>query len=396
MSSEEFQQAPGPAPDPAPGPRRAAGRPALLVALLQVLAGALVGSLLTWQVARSAPPPAGAPPAPSSPRPAALEAAGTAPPLSVTQLYRQAAPAVVGIIRVGRDPHPFGTVNGSGFFIDDQGHVVTNHHVVQGAASLRVRLHDGRTVPARLMGTDPGSDLAVLRVDLGGPPPAVLPLGDSDAVEIGEPTVVIGNPLGLEGTVTAGILSGRGRVLEGQNGRPIRNVLQTDAAVNPGNSGGPLLNARGEVIGVVTAMEGPAPGNAFGLAVPVNTLKKSLPRLLAGQKVDRPWLGISGISLSPDNAATLGVQAEEGVLVAETLPGSPAEAAGLRAAGAGGGEGDVILAVDGQPVRSVEDILAHIDGKQVGDRVVLTVLRAGTRMEIPVRLGAWPDDLPRR
>jgi len=137
-------------------------------------------------------------------------------------------------------------------------------------------------------------------------------------------------------------------------------------------------------------MEGPGPGNAFGLAVPVNTLKRALPRLAAGQRVERPWLGISGIALSPDNAAALGVQAEEGVLVAETLPGSPAEAAGLRASA------DVILAVDGQPVRSVEDILAYLDTKQVGDPVVLTVQRDGARRQVTVRLGAWPDDLPRR
>lgn len=393
MSSEAREEA-GREAEPQPAPAARPQRPALLIGLVQLVIGGLIGSLLTWQAAAKSATPPGAAPAAEAPAAAAAAPAeqGMSGFRSVAALYRQVAPAVAGVIRV-EPGAPSDSVNGSGFFIDAQGHLVTNHHVVRGVTRFKVRLQDGRTVDARLLGTDPSSDLAVLRADLGGgPPPGVARLGDSDRVEIGEATIVVGNPLGLEGSVTAGILSGRGRLLPGQNGRPIRNVLQTDAAVNPGNSGGPLLNDRGEVIGVVTAMESPFQGNGFGLAVPVNTVKAVLPRLLAGETIQRTWIGISGRPLPKEAVAQFGLPVREGVLVDSVFPGSPAEQAGLRG-GDAGTLGDVIVAVDGRPVSSVEDVLAHIDGKKVGDRVILTIIRDGAERKLVVRLGAWPDSL---
>ncbi len=395
MSSEEMPETgreAGPQPLPATHPQR----PTILIGLLQLLIGGLIGSLLTWQAASGATPPetprARVPAAESSAGSPAPTVNGETGPRSVAALYRQVAPSVVGVIRVEAGASS-NSVNGSGFFVDRQGHLVTNYHVVRGVTRFKVRLQDGRTVDARLLGTDPSSDLAVLRADLGGdPPPGVAKLGNSDTVEIGEATVVVGNPLGLEGSVTAGILSGRGRMILGQNGRPIRNVLQTDAAVNPGNSGGPLLNDRGEVLGVVTAMETPFQGNGFGLAVPVNTLKEVLPRLLAGENIQRTWIGIAGEAVTPQIAAELGLPVEEGVLVTAVMRGSPAEQAGLQG-GDYGSSGDVIVAVDGRRVGSVEAILAYIDGKKVGDRVVLTVIRDGREKKLVVRLGRWPDHL---
>jgi len=324
----------------------------------------------------------------------------------VEAVYQQANPGVVSIVstlpgsasRLVPQPEQGA---GSGFVVDQNGNIVTNDHVVQGASQLRVIFSDGSTVSARIVGEDPGDDLAVIRVDV--PPDRLhpLPLGDSSDLQVGQLVIAIGNPFNLHNSVTSGIISGLGRTRSASNGRSITNMIQTDAPVNPGNSGGPLLDEDGRVIGVVSQIESPIRGSVgVGFAVPSNTLTRYLPRLKAGSTIDHPWLGISGQELTPDLAKQLGLSVTSGVYVVDVLPGSPAEAAGLR--GASGADtsaqvpagGDVITRIDGTVVRSVQDISAYLDGKNPGDTVTLTVVRGGNNLTLTVHLAAWPDRLP--
>lgn len=326
----------------------------------------------------------------------------------ITSVYKKVSPAVVNIQNVSYTMGFFGpsteTSTGSGFIIDTEGHVLTNYHVVKGAASIKVGLYDGTVVEGELVGSDPGNDLALLRLKgLKQPPVAVATLGDSDQVEVGEFVVALGNPFGLERTVTFGIISGKGRVMTSETGRVVRDVLQTDAAINPGNSGGPLLNTKGEVIGINTAIESPVRGSVgIGFAVPINAAKKVLSRMMAGERVKHPWLGISGIAITKDLVKQYDLPVDKGVLVYDVVPNGPAAQAGLRgmvirSQRSGwtyiepGRIGDIIVAIDDQPVASVDDISRIIDGKQVGDTVRLTVIRQGHGTVIHVKLGEWPE-----
>src|SRR5579883_2647194 len=302
----------------------------------------------------------------------------------VEAVYQQANPGVVSIVS---------TLPGSASRLVPQPE--------QGASQLRVIFSDGSTVSARIVGEDPGDDLAVIRVDVPSDRLHPLPLGDSSDLQVGQLVIAIGNPFNLHNSVTSGIISGLGRTRSASNGRSITNMIQTDAPVNPGNSGGPLLDANGQVIGVVSQIESPIRGSVgVGFAVPSNTLSRYLPRLKAGSTIDHPWLGISGQELTPDLAKQLGLSVTSGVYVVDVLPGSPAEAAGLR--GASGADtsaqvpagGDVITRIDGVAVRSVQDISAYLDGKSPGDTVTLTVVRGGNSLTLTVHLAAWPDHLP--
>ena len=342
----------------------------------------------------AAPAPSAAPaPAPAAPASPASAAAAALPDLP--DLVARVTPSVAQI-RTGRT----GSGVGSGVVLDRSGHILTNHHVVSGSGRLVVELSDGTTAYAELMGSDPGNDLAVIRAGL--PAAALVPavFGDSGAVRPGEPVFAIGNPFGLDFTVTAGIVSGVGRQSQGSpGGRPIRGVLQTDAAVNAGNSGGPLFNARGEVIGINTAVENPIGRNFFvgvGYAVPSNTAQRFVPRMIAGEEIAHPQLGISGVSLNALTAADAGVAARRGVYVVAVVRGSAADRAGLVAASVpdGGGDlaggGDVITAIDGVAVDGMEQLARLVDAREVGDRVTLSVMRDGRALRIEATLRIWP------
>ncbi|MBI2164872.1 MAG: trypsin-like peptidase domain-containing protein [Chloroflexi bacterium] len=287
---------------------------------------------------------------------------------------------------------------GSGFLVDTEGHILTNYHVIQGASQIRVTFSDGRTLDAQIAGTSPADDLALVKVDpqaLKGIVP--LPLGDSSAAKPGQMAIALGSPFGLENSITVGVVSGVNRSRSSAAGRPIPGMIQTDASINPGNSGGPLLNSRGEVIGINTAIEASAGGaTGVGFAVPVNTAKSVLDRLSADTVVKRPWLGISGVALSRDLAQQLGLNTSLGIYIATVAPGSPAEAAGLRGggldvSGGPGTGGDVIIAVDGRSVSTVEELASYFNTLQPGDTVALTVTRSGQTVYVSALLGEWPE-----
>ena len=298
---------------------------------------------------------------------------------------------------------------GSGFLYDTAGHIVTNYHVAGEADQIKVVFADGATLDAELVGTDPDSDLAVLKVD-----PALLPedaaplaLGDSDLLQVGQTAIAIGNPYGLSGTMTTGIISALGRSMPSQatttNGGSfnITNVIQTDAAINPGNSGGPLLNLAGEVIGVNTAIESNTRQNAgIGFAVPANTLKTVVPVLIEEGAYLHPWLGIAGSTVSATIREAMDLPDDvTGVLVASVDGTGPAARAGLLGSSVevqvDGGSllvgGDIITAVDGTPIEVFDDLLHFVSNQaRVGQEITLTVLRNGTERDITVTLAARP------
>ncbi len=283
---------------------------------------------------------------------------------------------------------PRGT--GSGFVWDDRGHVVTNHHVVAGASGAQVRLSDGRDVAASLVGVSPAHDLAVLRIDVADLPPA-LPIGSSADLRVGQTTFAIGNPFGLDFTLTTGIVSALDRSLASEDGRQlIEHLIQTDAAINPGNSGGPLLDSAGRLIGVNTLIYSPSGASAgVGFAVPVDTVNRVVPQLIATGKYVRPTLGVEvdeGLNRLLTERARV-----KGVVILRVTPGSAAAAAGLQGArvekdGRTVTPGDIIVAVDGAEVDSVARLLGRLDDHRVGDTVRLTVLRDGQRTEVAVTL----------
>jgi S1-C subfamily serine protease len=282
--------------------------------------------------------------------------------------------------------------SGSGFVWDDNGHVVTNNHVVMGAAGAKVRLNDGRDYDARLIGTSPTHDLAVLRITVLERQPRALPIGTSGELKVGQKVFAIGNPFGLDWSLTTGVVSALNRALPAEDGRTmIEGLIQTDAAINPGNSGGPLLDSAGRLIGINTAIYSPSGAFAgVGFAVPVDTVNRVVPQLIAKGKYVRPVLGIEAAEeVNEWITRHLGVK---GVAVLKVAPGSPAAAAGLKSATSGPDgkiiPGDIITAVDGKPVDAVSKLVARLDEHRVGDTVRLTVQRDGKEQEIQVVLKA--------
>ncbi|MGE3605579.1 MAG: S1C family serine protease [Lautropia sp.] len=283
---------------------------------------------------------------------------------------------------------PRGT--GSGFFWDDAGHVVTNYHVIEGASEATLRLADGQTYDASLVGASPAHDIAVLRIGAGHRKAAPLPLGTSADLKVGQKVYAIGNPFGLDRTLTTGIISALDRSLPGESGITIERLIQTDAAINPGNSGGPLLDSAGRLIGINTAIYSPSGASAgIGFAVPVDTINRVVPQLIRDGRYVRPSIGVVvDDDLNQRLSRLLGV---EGVIVLRVDKG-PAAAAGLQGAVVTR-EGrvqprDVIVAVDGRPVASVGHFLGLLDERQVGEVVQLDVLRDGRRRRVGVRLEA--------
>ena len=278
--------------------------------------------------------------------------------------------------------------SGSGFIWDEAGHVVTNHHVIDGASEATVKLADGSSYRARLVGTSPRHDIAVLRIDTGFRKPEPVPVGSSHDLRVGQKVFAIGNPFGLDWTLTRGIVSALDRSLAGERGASINHLIQTDAAINPGNSGGPLLDSAGRLIGINTAIYSPSGASAgIGFAVPVDTVNRVVPQLIRHGKYARPTLGIEADERL--NQRLLALLDLRGVVILKVAPGSAAAAAGLQGVTVRGGEvipGDVILAVNGKGVDGMDKLAALLDDQRVGDTVRLTVMRQGQQREVAARL----------
>jgi S1-C subfamily serine protease len=282
---------------------------------------------------------------------------------------------------------PSGT--GSGFIWDDNGHIITNLHVIKGASEAIVRLADGRDYKASLVGTSPAHDIAVLRIGIGFQRPAPVPIGTSHDLKVGQKVFAIGNPFGLDWTLTTGIVSALDRSLPGGDGRTIDNLIQTDAAINPGNSGGPLLDSAGRLIGINTAIYSPSGASAgIGFSVPVDTVNRVVPQIISRGKYIRPAMGIT-VDSKLNNRLTQHLKVT-GIVILSISPGSAAEAAGLQGATITP-EGniianDIIVAVEDKPIDSVDKLLARVDGYKVGDTIKITVLRKGEKIDVPVTL----------
>ena len=291
---------------------------------------------------------------------------------------------------------------GSGFVYSDKGYIITNNHVVDDAGKVTVTFLDGESYTAKIIGTDPDLDLAVLKVEVGATYLQPIPMGDSSQLKVGEQITAIGNPFGLSGSMTSGIISQMGRLLPQESGYSIPDVIQTDAAINPGNSGGPLLNMNGEVVGINTAIQS-ATGEftGVGFAVPSNTVKKVVPILIEEGVFHHPWMGISGSDVDPDLAKVRELNSSKGFLIATVVEGSPAEDAGLQGITItkeiDGREyaldGDIIVKIDDKVVRKISDILIHLQReKSIGDEMVMTVNRDGTLIEVILVLGERPQN----
>jgi len=321
--------------------------------------------------------------------------------LSLIEIFEKSEPGVVRVnVQRGESEDVTGGV-GSGFVFDKKGHIITNAHVVKNANKVVVTFLDGRSYNADIIGTDTYTDLAIIKVnaDLSFLHP--LSIGDSSNLKVGEQIAAIGNPFGLSGSMTSGIISQLGRLLPTESNYQIPDVIQTDAAINPGNSGGPLLNMRGEIVGINTAIQS-ATGEftGVGFSIPSQTVAKIIPTLIEDGEYKHPWIGIAGRDIDPDMASALNLKDAIGFLVITVVEDSPAFQGGLigsdKTIEVDGVNypvgGDVILAVDGKEVRKIDDILVHLQRvKSVGDEMVLEILRDGRTTNITITLDARPN-----
>jgi S1-C subfamily serine protease len=362
-------------------------RRTVLIAVLSGLAAALTVSAVF--MAAGAFDDESAPRAAASPSRAQGEDTST--------LFRRARDGVVLVearrpgtpLSFGRPSREDGIATGTGFVVDGSGHIVTNDHVAAGGSVVTVQAGP-RTprVRARIVGRDPSTDLALLRVDPDEAPDlSPLPLGESDEVRVGDTAIAVGNPFGLQRSLTVGVVSAVDRSIDAPDGFPIEGAVQTDAAINPGNSGGPLLDQAGRVIGVLAQSE----SDGIAYAVPVDTLRRVLPELRRAGRVERAHLGVATVELEPDLARTLGLSRSEGLVVSDVTGGGPADDAGVRGAeslerGTPRG-GDVLLAIDGTPLAATADLTAALERLSPGEEVELTVLRDGRRLTLEAELG---------
>ena len=367
--------------------RRGAGhRPAAAAPRAGVVG--IMAALLALPALAAPPPPLWIEQAPRPPRP------GSGPP-AFARLARGIGSAVVNISSIAPErgslpasgPRGSSRSQGTGFLINRDGFILTNQHVIDGAVDIHVRLADDREFTARLVGSDAKTDVALLKIDAAGELVAA-PLGDSDDIEIGEWVMAIGNPFGLDHTVTVGIVSGKGRrdVRPGGSRAGFYDFIQTDASINVGNSGGPLINAVGEVIGVNTAINAQGQGIAF--AIPINMVKTILPSLRDQGRVARSFLGVTPQPVTQQLARAFELPDTRGALLAEVAPGSPAEAAGLVA-------GEVVIEVDGHPVRRADDLTWLVSTAGAGRKVMLSVRRGAATRRVSATLVADPDEPPR-
>ena len=367
---------------PVPAKPAAPRRPILLAAAVGAVVGALVAGLLVAAVKDD-----------ETARPGRTltfsnNTSKIARTGDIQEILAKVEPAVVSIrtrtLSLGDFLRPVpGEGAGTGFVIAPDGVIVTNNHVVSGAQTIEVVFADDRKMPARILGRDPTTDLAVLKVDASDLPIAAL--GDSSALKVGDDVIAIGNALGLEGgpTVTRGIVSAEDRTITAESGIRLEHVIQTDTAINPGNSGGPLVNSAGEVVGINTAVAGDAQNIGFSIAI--NAAKPIIEELRQGTTRSRPFLGVKMLTLTPSYAEGLGIKADSGALVADVTAGSGAEVAGLRT-------GDVITAIDGKEVKAAEDVTSAVNAHKPGDEIKLTFQRGDESQEVTVKLGERPVD----
>jgi putative serine protease PepD len=320
------------------------------------------------------------------------------------QVYQMASPAVVHIssVTLSRDfffnPVPReGT--GSGMILDQKGYILTNYHVIKDARRVEVTLTDGSKWKAKYVGADPDNDLAVIQIQAPQEKLRVIPLGDSTNLQVGQKVLAIGNPFGLNQTLTVGIISSLKRSIRSETGTIIEDLIQTDAAINPGNSGGPLLNAQGEIIGVNTAIISPTGGSVgIGFAIPIQTAKRIIPELIAKGQVDHAWLGAVFQPLTPELAQILKLTPQQGVMVLEVVPGGPADKAGIKGAtetlqlgnfllNVGG---DILTEIDQVTLRNGDDLIQYISQKRPGDKIQLKYYRQNQPHQIQLTLGKRP------
>ena len=308
------------------------------------------------------------------------------------EVYKSVSPGVAFISTTSYQQDMLGFVeegrgNGSGSVIDAEGHILTNNHVVEGATKLTVSFGGDKVYPATVVGRDPDTDLAVIKIE----PPAtgltVVGLGDSDKLSVGQKVLAIGNPFGLDRTLTTGVISGLQRPIRARNNRPIDAAIQTDASINPGNSGGPLLDKFGRMIGINSQILSPAGGSVgVGFAIPVNTAKRVVPQLIQFGEVRRPKIGASLPSVSDLTQRGYRLPTDHGLLVYQTVPGGSAERAGIKGISGDNSIGDIILSVDGQKTDDIDDLYRILDKKNIGDTVNVEVLRNGKTTTLPVKL----------
>jgi S1-C subfamily serine protease len=323
---------------------------------------------------------------------------------TVQDIYREEGGSVVFIEAEGVSSDSIfgqqeGSATGSGFVVDENGTILTNAHVVEGASSVSVKFEEGgESIDAEVKGVDPDTDLAALKIDPSEVDDLVaIPLGDSSKVEVGDPVVAIGNPFGLQRTVTTGIVSALQRSIEAPSGFSISNVIQTDASINPGNSGGPLLDAQGRVIGINSqiATGGGQGSVGIGFAVPINTAKELLPQLRKGADIERAYLGVEMAAVTQDLAQDLDLPVERGALLTRAVEDGPADRAGLRGGGTDlpDGGGDLVVAIDGEAVSDPDDVAAAVAAKQPGDTIEVEYYRGDDKKTAEVTLGERPERL---
>jgi len=319
-------------------------------------------------------------------------------------VYEKVADGVVNITSIAVQMDFFFNVfptqgSGSGSIIDTRGHILTNHHVVANSQKLEVTLADGSKWPAKLIGSDPDNDLAVININAPKEKLKIIHMGDSKNLRIGQKVLAIGNPFGLERTLTTGVISSLGRTIRSDVGTLMEDIIQTDAAINPGNSGGPLLNSEGEIIGINSAIISPSGGSVgIGFAIPVNTAKRVVPELIAKGYVTYPWIGATIQSLIPEVAKFLKISVERGAMIAEVVKGGPADKAGLK----GGNQrvqvgnmivivgGDIVVKADQHEVKTHDELIRYIREKKPKDVMILRVFRKGKFEEVKVTLGERP------
>jgi len=322
--------------------------------------------------------------------------------LSFADLFAKSDDGVVQIVVSKANDSSIDKVIGSGIVYDASGHIITNNHVVQDGDKIRVVFHDGESFPAQVVGTDPYADLAVVKIQPDSYLLHPLTLGDSSALRIGDQVAAIGNPFGLSGSITSGIVSQLGRLLDPPNSSfSIPDVIQTDTPINPGNSGGPLLDMQGNVVGINTAIQSETGEfSGVGFAIPSNTMKRIIPVLIETGHYNHPWLGITGISIDQDLSSTLNLPVPFGFMIETVVPKSSAAEAGLQGyketKTINGTQykvgGDIIIAADGHPINKISDLLNYLqDKKSVGDNMVLTIIRDGKTIKVPLTLQQRPS-----
>ncbi len=384
----------------------------LVVAIALVATG--VGGGKTTTVVQQSPIATATPSSSSSGSSSGSSSTDGGTPLTAHDIYVRDAPGVVFIRSriVQNVQSPFGLgpesqsseATGTGFVIDGSGHILTNYHVIAGASNVTVGFDDNRTVQAKVLGTDPQNDLALLSVDPSGIKLSPLTLGDSSSAQVGDPVLAIGNPFGLDRTLTTGVVSALQREIQAPNGFAIQHVIQTDAPINPGNSGGPLLDAAGRVIGINSQIETGGSGNGnvgIGFAVPINTAKRMLPELKRSGTVVHAYLGITGVTID-QSLADLQLKVSHGVLVQSVQAGGPAAQAGIH-----GGSiesqvngqslvlgGDAIVSLNGKPVASMDALSGQMARMRPGDKLSVGLLRSGNPKTVVVTLGKAPAQAP--